>query len=136
MRPPTPTCSDCGGRIKKSRAKRCRPCYLRHNQGPRSRPRTVCEDCGAPCRGTLCIKCQHATYSASEAELTGGRWITVRGVRRWLSVETEIAQYAARREPRRPHAPGLDCCCCTGDLSRGLARRTVEGWAHAEGCAA
>jgi hypothetical protein len=88
---------DCGNRIAKSRAKRCRACYDKDRlKGKPARPRTFCEDCGAECRGALCIRCQRRTYPSSELELTGGRWLR-RGNRLvWVSVEEEIAEYTLR----------------------------------------
>lgn len=132
-------CADCGTRC---RGKRCQECHAATRPAVR-RPEHPCVWCGqvTTSHARVCDYCKGIDKIPSPTEddaLTGGRWVR-RGSRQvYLTIEDEIAEYARRHQPRtrRPHAPGLDCCCCTGDLSRGLARRTLDGWAHAQGCAA
>ncbi|MCL2611965.1 MAG: hypothetical protein FWD95_01895 [Nocardioidaceae bacterium] len=61
----------------------------------------------------ICARCLPTeaadTRPAATDALTGGRWVTVRGIRRWLSVEAETAAYE-RRRARALLAERYDTC--------------------------
>lgn len=40
--------------------------------------------------------------------LTGGRWLTVRGVQRWVTYEDDIRAYTEAQEDRAAHGPEPD----------------------------
>lgn len=72
----------------------------------RAPERSCAYGCGTKTRRSsgICARCfptePAVTHPSPTDELAGGRWVTVRGIQRWLSVEEEIDQYAARSEAR------------------------------------
>ncbi|GAB2970124.1 hypothetical protein [Nocardioides montaniterrae] len=90
-------CLGCG-KATRAASRHCQNC-----QRDKAAPKKPCGICGRRLKlhDGICNSCHIDTCIVpTEADkLTGGRWVTVNGVQRYLSPEDEIAAYALRMSP-------------------------------------